>query len=261
VTAFFLRLAFLTLSGVALLALSCAAFAQGSIPPGTVIPVALHGSLSTTKSKPGQAVKARIMQDIPLGEGSKVRAGAYVEGKVVSVMPAANGTGASITFEFTQLVTSWGAEPITTNLRALASILEVNSARIPQYDDRGSSSYVNTTWQIGGETVYRGGGHVMDGKTIVGEPVNDEGVLGRVRASSDGNCRGAVEGNNQLQALWLFSSDACGVYGYRHVKIEHAGRTSPLGEITLKAERGDINIRGGSGMLLRVNNSSSANGT
>jgi hypothetical protein len=101
----------------------------------------------------------------------------------------------------------------------------------------------------------------MDGKTIVGEPVNDEGVLGRVRASSDGSCRGAVEGNNQLQALWLFSSDACGVYGYRRVKIEHAGRTSPLGEITLKAERGDINIRGGSGMLLRVNNPSGAEGS
>jgi hypothetical protein len=252
---FFLPLALVLISGAG------AAFVKISIPAGTVIPVALHGSLSSTKSKPGQVVKARVMQDIPLGEGNKVRAGAYVQGRVISVTPAANGSGASITFEFTELVTSRVAEPITTNLRALASIVEVNSARIPQYDDRGSSSYVNTTWQIGGETVYRGGGHVMDGKTVVGEPVDEEGVLGRVRASSDGTCRGAVEGENRLQALWLFSSDACGVYGYRRVKIEHAGRTSPLGEITLKTERGDINIRGGSGMLLRVNNPSAADGT
>lgn len=250
----FLPLALLLISDVG------AAFVKISIPAGTVIPVALHGSLSTKKSTPGQVVKARVMQDIPLGEGDKVRAGAYVRGKVIAVTPAASGSGASITFEFTELVTSRGAEPITTNLRALASIVEVNSARIPQYDDRGSSSYVNTTWQIGGETVYRGGGHVMDGKTIVGEPVGDEGVLGRVRASSDGNC-GGTEENNRLQALWLFSSDACGVYGYRHVKIERTGRTSPLGEITLKAERGDINIRGGSGMLLRVNNLSAAEGS
>jgi hypothetical protein len=252
---FFLPLALVLISGAG------AAFVKISIPPGTVIPVALHGSLSTKKSQAGQVVKARVMQDMPLGEGSKIRAGAYVQGKVISVTPAVNGRGASITFEFIELVTSRGAEPITTNLRALASILEVNSARIPQYDDRGSSSYVNTTWQIGGETVYRGGGHVMDGKTIVGEPVEEEGVLGRVRASSDGTCRGAVEGENRVQALWLFSSDACGVYGYRRVKIEHAGRTSPLGKITLKAEHGDINIRGGSGMLLRVNNPSVGDGT
>ena len=252
---FFLPLALVLISGAG------AAFVKISIPAGTVLPVALHGSLSTKKSQVGQVVKARVMQDIPLGEGGKIRAGAYVQGKVIAVTPAANGSGASITFEFTQLVTSRAAEPITTHLRALASIVEVNSARIPQYDDRGSSSYVNTTWQIGGETVYRGGGHVMDGKTIVGEPVEEEGVLGRVRASSDGTCRGAVEGENRVQALWLFSSDACGVYGYRRVKIEHAGRTSPLGEITLQTERGDINIRGGSGMLLRVNNPSVGDGT
>jgi hypothetical protein len=252
---FFLPLALVLISGAG------AAFVKISIPAGTVLPVALHGSLSTKKSQVGQVVKARVMQDIPLGEGGKVRAGAYVQGKVIAVTPAANGSGASITFEFTQLVTSRVAEPITTNLRALASIVEVNSARIPQYDDRGSSSYVNTTWQIGGETVYRGGGHVMDGKTIVGAPVEEEGVLGRVRASSDGTCRGAVEGESRVQALWLFSSDACGVYGYKRVHIERAGRTSPLGEITLKTERGDINIRGGSGMLLRVNNPSVGDGT
>jgi hypothetical protein len=259
--AFFLRLAFLTFSGVALLTLSGAASAQISIPVGTVIPVALHGSLSTTKSKPGQVVKARIMQDIPLGEGSKIPAGSYVEGKVISVTPASNGNPARITFEFDRLVTSKGSVPIATNLRALASTLEVNSAQIPQYDDRGSSTRVNTTWQIGGETVYRGGGHVMDGKTVVGEPVNDDGVLGWVRANPEGNCRGTVDGNNRPQALWLFSSDACGVYGYRQVKIEHAGRTSPMGEIALSSERGEINIRGGSGMLLRVINSSAPNGT
>jgi hypothetical protein len=158
---------------LALLLICSAAVAQISIPPGTVIPVALHGSLSTTKSKPGQVVKARVMQDIPLGEGSKIPAGSYVEGKVISVTPASNGSPARITFEFDRLVTSKGSVPITTNLRALASTLEVTSAQIPQYDDRGSSSYVNNTRQIGGDAVYRGGGHVMEGKTVVGEPVCD----------------------------------------------------------------------------------------
>ena len=238
-----------------------AVLTQVEVPTGTVLPVTLHGSLSTTKSKPGDVVKARVMQDIPLGERSKIAAGAYVEGKVISVTPGSNGNPARITFQFERLVTSKGPIPITTNLRALASRLEVTSAQLPQYDDRGSSLYVNTTTQIGGEAVYRGGGHVMDGHTVVGEPVNDEDVVGRVRPNTDGNCRGAIDGNDRPQALWLFSADACGVYGYRHLKIEHAGRTNPIGEITLSAERGEINIRGGSAMLLRINSPSEANGT
>jgi hypothetical protein len=248
---FFLPLALLLTSGAA----------TAQVPVGTVFPVTLHGSLSSTKSKPGQVVKARLMQDIPLGEGSRIPAGSYVEGKVISVTPASGGSGARISFTFDRLVTRRGAEPIITNLRALASIVEVNSAFIPQYNDRGSSSYVNTTRQIGGDAVYRGGGHVMDGKTVVGEPVGDEGVVGWVRANPEGNCRGAIEGNNRPQALWLFSADACGVYGYNHVQIEHAGRTSPVGEITVSSDYGDINIRGGSGMMLRVNNPSAADGT
>ena len=253
--AFFLPLALLLTSGTG------SAFAQISIPPGTVIPVALHGSLSTTKSKAGQVVKARVMQEIPLSDGRKIHAGAYVEGKVISVMPASNGSPGRISFEFDRLVTSKGSVPLTTSLRALASTLEINEAQIPMYGgDRGTPSSAFQTTLVGGETVYRGGGHVMDGKTIVGEPVYD-GVLSRVRANPEQNCRGTIDGNDRAQSLWLFSSDACGVYGYSSVKIEHAGRTRPLGEITLKAERGDINIRGGSGMLLRVNNPSAADGT
>lgn len=253
--AFFLSLALLLTSGTG------SAFAQISIPPGTVIPVALHGSLSTTKSKAGQMVKARVMQEIPLSDGRKVHAGAYVEGKVISVMPASNGSPARISFEFDRLVTSKGSVRLTTSLRALASTLEINDAQLSVYGgDRGTPSSAYQTTLVGGEVVYRGGGHVMDGNMIVGEPVYD-GVLGSVRANLDGNCRGAIDDNNRVQALWLFSSDACGVYGYKHVKIEHAGRTNPIGEITLNSEHGNFNIRGGSGMLLRVNNPSAADGT
>jgi hypothetical protein len=132
---------------------------------------------------------------------------------------------------------------------------------MPMYDDHGSSSYVNNTRQIGGETVFRGGGHVMDGHMVVGEPLNDIDVVGRVRANPDRDCRGAIDRNDRPQALWLFSTDACGVYGYRRLKIEHTGQANLIGEITISAERGEIHIRGGAAMLLRVNSPSEADGT
>ena len=241
----------LTLAAVGIFAVSGAALVRGSIPAGTVLPVALHGSLSSKHTQPGQILKARIMQDVPLGENGSIPAGAYVQGKVISVTPAASGSGARITFEFDHLVMSKSSLAITTSLRAVASTLEVTSAQIPQYDDRGSSSWANTTHQVGGEIVYRGGGHVMNGGKVVAEPIYDEGVLGRVRENLEGDCEGAIDGNDRPQALWLFSTNACGVYGYRHIRVAHKGRTPPIGEITLTSDR-DMNIRGGAGMLLRV---------
>jgi hypothetical protein len=55
------------------------------------------------------------------------------------------------------------------------------------------------------------------------------------------------------QALWVFSSDACGVYGMSGVRIADSGRTT--GPVTL-ARSGKIEIRSGSGMLLLVHTSS-----
>ena len=92
----------------------------------------------------------------------------------------------------------------------------------------------------------------MNGRTIVGEAVYG-GVLSRTRPNLDKGCRGAVAGNEQPQSLWIFSSDACGAYGYPHVTIVRAGRRDPQGEIVLtSACDRSLNVRRGTAMLLRV---------
>jgi len=233
--------------------------AQDAIPAGTVLPVRLNDSLSSQKSKPGQIITARVMQDVPLDQGKKVSAGSKVVGHVVEIIPASDSARARISLKFDTVVSSGHSIPIVTSLRALASLGEIDEAQIPLYGgDRGtpSSAYQNT--QIGGEIVYRGGGHVMAGGHVVGEPAPN-GVLSRLRPNPEGSCRGAMDENNQLQALWLFSSDACGVYGYPHLKIVKAGRRNPAGEIELAADSGDVKIRSGSGLLLRVVGSDSSN--
>jgi len=227
--------------------------AQSPIPPGTILPVGLNSSLNSRKVKPGQAIVARVMQDVPLSPGLAIHAGAKVIGQVVDVRPANAINGGQISFRFDTVVISRHPTPVTTNLRALASMLAVEEAQLPESGpDRGTSEYSWTTNQIGGEVVYRGGGPVANGLVTVGQPAY-HGVLVRPSAKPGTTCRGEVEGNDRLQALWVFSSDACEVYGFENLTIVHAGRSDPTGRITLASDRGDINVRAGSGMLLRVN--------
>ena len=91
----------------------------------------------------------------------------------------------------------------------------------------------------------------MEGSKTVGEPVY-HGVLSHVSAKAGATCHGSIDGNDRPQALWVFSSDACGAYDFPDLAIVHAGRSNPVGEITLSSDHGDVNVRAGSGMLLRV---------
>lgn len=174
-------------------------------------------------------------------------------GHVVDIVPATKDKPATVCFVFDKVAFPKTALPVRTDLRALAFPLDVDAAENPEFSpDRGTPSSAWVTDQVGGETVYRGAGHLMSGNQIVGESVSD-GVLVRVTASTGSGCRGAVAGNDWPQALWIFSSDACGLYGYPQLAINHARRTEPVGVITLSSQSGEVKVWRDSGMLLRVN--------
>jgi hypothetical protein len=213
----------------------------------------LNSALNSKKSKAGQAISATLMQDVPLAPGSTIHAGNKVIGHVLDVTPASAAGGAEISFQFDTIEISKQKVPITTNLRALASMMEIHEAQLPQSGpDRGTSENAWTTVQVGGDVVYRGGGPVTHGLEVVGTPTAN-GVLGQLRANPDAKCRGETDGNNLPQALWLFSADACGAYGFPNLTIIRAGRSSPFGQIIIGSTKGDFEVRSGSGMLLRVN--------
>lgn len=241
--------------GATLLAFAVTSRAAESIPPGTIFPVVLNSTLSSAKAKPGQIVTARVMQDVPLTNGRTIRAGATVIGRITSVTPASNGNPARLSLRFDTLKVSHERIPITTNLRAAASFMEVEEAQIPSMGpDRATPQDAWTTTQIGGDAVYRGGGPVEGAFGRVGTPVYD-GVLDRLNANPDGGCRAAVDSNDAPQALWVFSSNACGTYSLPHLKIVHSGRTDPTGEIALESTKGQVNVHAGAGLLLRVDSS------
>ncbi|HYL47303.1 MAG TPA: hypothetical protein VEU52_09775 [Candidatus Limnocylindrales bacterium] len=237
---------------VVIVLLGTSAAVQIAIPAGTILPVRLETSINSERSKAGDKIEARIMQDVPLPGRGKIRRGSLVVGQVKEAAPASSGQGGRFTIVFDSIKSGRETIPVRTNLRVIASLLEVDEAQIQEYGgDRGTPTSAFTTTQIGGEMVYRGGGHVMNGRDVVGEPV-PYGVLARVREVEDSKCRGAVAGNDSPQALWIFSTDACGVFGYPGMRIVHAGRTEPVGEIVLAEENGNVHLRAGSAMLLRV---------
>jgi hypothetical protein len=222
-----------------------------NIPAGTILPVLLP-SISSKHAKAGDKIKGKIAQDVLLGGGAKIRAGATVLGAVVSSTSAGPGRSAILTLKFDVLVQQGKSIPIRTNLRALASLREVEDAQTPTSGPGETDVYDwLSTRQVGGDAVYGKEGLVARGSQILGKSTY-QGVFLKALASEDGRCRGEVAGNNGPQAMWVFSADACGLYGLSNLEIRHAGRTEPAGEIVLESKRGAVQIPSGSGALLRV---------
>jgi hypothetical protein len=227
-----------------------------AIPKGTILPVLLETTISPKKIKPGEVIHGKIAQDVPLSNESKIRKGSKVEGHVVDVSSAGNTPGKKIAIRFDKLQFEGGTIAITTDLRAIAGFMEVLDAGTPnQAIGEGDVSEWMTTTQIGGDSVFGLGGPVTSAHNateVVGKSPMSGGVLVEVRPDPAAKCRGPIDGNNSPQALWVFSSDACGTYGLPKVDIAHAGRTEPVGTVILEMQNSKAKIQSGAGLLLRV---------
>jgi hypothetical protein len=229
---------------------------ENKIPRGTILPVVLRTSFELDRCKPGELLRGQIAQQVPLPNGATIRRGSQIEGRIVEVTPAGGGTAAKVAMQFDRLNVKGKWIPVVTNLRAIAGFMTVIEAGVPdEAPAEGAPHDWLPTTQIGGDSVYGMWGPVMswnDASEVVGKSVGD-GVLARPRSKEGAECRGELEGNENPQALWVFSTDACGVYGIEHLNIVHAGRTDPVGKIVLASETRNVKLKNGDGLLLRVN--------
>ena len=235
-------------------------FAAGStagggtvVPDSSILPAQLEKSVSSKNAKPGEVITARIMQAVPLLGDAEIPAGSKMIGKVTAVQSASGKDGGSISFRFDTLRLAHENIQITVRLRAIASDAEVRQAQLPRNPDPSIPENAWTTVQIGGDVVYRGGGPVRNRSGVVGKPVLN-GVLVRLDSNPGRGCRHDGTGE-RAQAMWLFSSDACGAYGMPRVTIAPVDPSATAGtavEITLRAADGNVNLRNGTGLLLRV---------
>jgi hypothetical protein len=236
----------------AMLMIASVLLGQSAIPAGTILPLQLNSTLKSDKAHPGEIIHARLMQDVPLPDGSTIRSGAKVLAQVVSVQRRSDRNPARVVLRFDALEAGNRKIPMTTNLRALASMMDVNDAQVPAVGaDRGTSEFTWTTAQIGGEADYHGYS-IYNGPQVVGKSIPPTGALVRISAKQGTRCRTDVDGNDLDQATWVFASNACGLYGYPDLTLAHAGRSAPTGEIVLVSNNRNLVVQGGSGVLLRV---------
>lgn len=244
---------------VSLIALAAPAWSAPPAPlrpvplrPGTILPVSLDTTLRSDRAHPGDRIQATLMQSIPATPGesaSSLRRGTRLLGQVVAVTPAPHP---SLTLRFTTLRLRHRTVSVRVSLRAMASLLEVEEAETPEdMAMRGTVPENATSRQIGGQQVYRGGGPVAEGMTPVGKPVA-YGILALPLTRPGQPCRAQLADNSSPQAFWRFSSDACGLFGYPGLRIQHAGRSAPSGQIVFTSTRRKFTLQSGSGLLLRI---------
>ena len=125
---------------VAMLAAGSApAMAATAIPTGTILPVRLNSTISSAKSKPGDKISATLMQNVPLPSGTEINRGAKLTGEVVGVTRATDTQPGQVTLRWKTITLDNKIVPIQTNLRAVATMMEVEQAGIPPMGpDRGT---------------------------------------------------------------------------------------------------------------------------
>jgi hypothetical protein len=223
------------------------------LPTGTTLPVMLGSSLDAKKDKPGETIGGKTMQEVLLPSGMMIKRGSKVTGHIIAVSKSGPSR---ITLQFDRFEDEGRTVPLAVGVRAVASMNSVSEARNPI---GASSSYLSSsewvTRQVGGDVVNRGRGLVGSDVGIVGKWTGT-GVWGRLTSAPERGCPG-TGGSDSEQALWVFSTSACGAYGTEGLKLAQDGTTDPLGQIVLESAT-DVRLRGGSGWLLIVNASATA---
>ena len=241
------------LLAILLLCLAGACLWGQQIPSGTLLPAMLDDTVDSDKSKPGEAISAKLRQDVPLPHGGKIKRESKLLGHVVAVSPASGGNPYQITVKFEQVEVNKHPVTISVGLRAYATMELVAQSRQPANANSGNGTSV---WdvnlsQIGGQIAYTGQKVVKWNGQVVGRIPQPGWVLAVPMANPGFGCAGPGA-NTAEQAFWVFSTNACGIYGNNDMTlVSGIGGTTP-GQIVFKSPK-SITVRGGSGWLLQVN--------
>jgi hypothetical protein len=229
---------------IALLALGVAAPVHARVtseltppPPGATLPVVINRTLKAHNLRPGEPIRAELVQTVPVNKNVELPKGVSLDGHVVNVSES------SISILFDHM--SWKGRTVSVHVRLLAAagMMDVSDTRVPlSGPDRGTADANDwTTRQVGGDQILLqgGSGKVYDQYSQPVGYANYSGVY------ADPSLPGGLP-----RAMGPFSTNATGLHGLTEFSIASAGGADE--PITLTASKPNWTIRNGSALLLEV---------
>ena len=212
-----------------MLAVASAFAAQGhattstaaQLPTHATLPIAFTKTVSGAHAKPGDAILAKTTQLVRLTDGREVPTGSLVKGHVLASKafvydntPYAKQVPGSLEIQIDSLEVQGQTIPLHVSLRALADPITSWHAREPVSTDIDPLS---TTTQIGGDLMTPSQKEIRDPNGDVVGYNKKGGAFAHLIANPRGpvNC----DGTDTEQPVFLFSANACGLYGFSNISL------------------------------------------
>lgn len=218
-------------------------------PVGTAFPVVFTHTINAADAKMGDTVTTKTTQVVILPTGDRIPQGSELIGTIVESHPHSPNEPSELAIRFETLLSAGSKSAIRVRLRAMASFVDSYSARsaLVQYDTPDNSLYS----QVGGDTYFPYDAVHSPRGAVVGKATRDGIFVKLARTTAESNDRIMCDETDTLQAVGIFSSSACGLYGFGDFFLDEAG-TSGDGVIRFHADQHSAKIARGTVALLQV---------
>jgi hypothetical protein len=226
---------------------------HASLASQTVLPISFSMSVSADHSKPGDLVLAKTTQVVKLSDGSEVRPGAIVTGRILAVTPFAydktpyaKQKESVLEIKFETLSLHSETIPLRVYVRAIADPVTSSEAR----ESTGFEG-VPTTWrQVGGDQLTPSENEIRSSDGDVVGYNKRGGAFAHLIANNAGAVR--CDGSDSEQPVSVFSASACGMYGFGSTSLASVGTLSDPSHMSITSTHRSPKIWKNSTALLEV---------
>lgn len=227
--------------------------AKTATPPAeTAIPVVFTRPIKVRTAKRGDRVMARTMQVVLYGPAGNIPKGSRVKGHVIDASYKGNTQQSSITFQFDKLIAKKRIASVCMSVRAMADSIDAYKAT-REATSLDTNASLGTTL-VGGDHIRPGGKYVYATEYDKVGISNRFGIFSRLEPADSHSHTVATDcsGVATLQSVAIFSSGACGLYGFADTYLAATGAENPMRAITLIGKHHPIEIPSGSAALLQI---------